>query len=399
MSKHWLHFIQSGFFPYALHRSTIVLLLFSFIFRLAPYCSTSLVTLCTPPPLPPLLQTAASNTTIPCQACHTPKQDLLWLPLNYTLFYSTVYQSKGGAIKGYLEGVGVTGRPQYPLHQCLQPPQKLSWQRMSSYNAVAVPAAQSHPIPNCPERWQIMERLWSENGCNERETERERREMGVMGDQKAYIWVRIKCLCEWERRWEHVNEKSVWWGSYCRLSHCAHRSREETEVWDGHSAGVRVIHLPASSPPHPLCLQHNLQAPVSPWWCVLAPLFPLFTSYPLSIPSFHPFFIPVGLPISLSVIRLYKLTKAPPLGLASGSSHTSNMPGILCAALHSFTWRQGDSSDLHTKRFSFIAPFVMLFGTVPWIPFFIVARRICQQALKLTHISGLYTVVYINSLS
>lgn len=111
----------------------------------------------------------ASTPTLPCQARHTAKQDLLWLPLNYTPFYSTVYQSKGGAGWGYMwrgggSWAGGTGAPECPLHQCRRPPQRPSWQRMSSYNAVAVPAAQSHPIPNCPQRWQIMEGLWSENG-------------------------------------------------------------------------------------------------------------------------------------------------------------------------------------------------------------------------------------------
>lgn len=114
-----------------------------------------------PPP-----QTAASTPTIPCQARHTPKQDLLWLPLNYTPFYFTVYQSKGGASWGCVEGLGGVELgaqgPQYPIHQCRQPPQRSSWQGMSSYNAVSVP--QSHPIPNCPQRWQIMGGLWSING-------------------------------------------------------------------------------------------------------------------------------------------------------------------------------------------------------------------------------------------
>ncbi len=50
-----------------------------------------------------------STPTLPCQAGHTAKQDLLWLPLNYTPFYSTVYQSKGGTGWGYVEGWGELG--------------------------------------------------------------------------------------------------------------------------------------------------------------------------------------------------------------------------------------------------------------------------------------------------
>lgn len=106
----WLnthYFIPSGFFP--LHSLTIVFSLFSFIPNLPPPLPpTSLVTPSTHPPHPP----APSS---PCQArpSHTPKQDLLWLPLNYTPFYSIVYQSKGGAGWGYVEGRwgGFTGAP------------------------------------------------------------------------------------------------------------------------------------------------------------------------------------------------------------------------------------------------------------------------------------------------
>lgn len=99
----------------------------------------------------------------PRQVCHTPKQDLLWLPLNYTPFNSKVYQSKswtGGKAGGWWDW-GLPG-PQNPLHQSGQPQQKPSWQGMSSYNAA--PAVQSHPVPNCPQKCQIMGRLWSENG-------------------------------------------------------------------------------------------------------------------------------------------------------------------------------------------------------------------------------------------
>lgn len=71
--------------------------------------------------------------------------------------------------------------------------------------------------------------------------------------------------------------------------HCAHRSEEESETggWDGHPAGVYFIHLPASPPPHPsspFCLQHNLQAPVSPFGIVLPLLGP---SFPPPTPLHH----------------------------------------------------------------------------------------------------------------
>ena len=98
----------------------------------------------------------------------------------------------------------------------------------------------------------------------------------------------------------------------------------------------------------PLCLQRSLQAPVSPQWFVSSvSIFSLLTSYS---PSFHPSFGPVSvdpslplfpsLPPSLFLSLCFlidKLTMAPPLGLASGPSHTSDMPGILCTVLHTFT--------------------------------------------------------------
>lgn len=122
-----------------------------------PFCPTSVVTLSTPflSKLPSQPQLSPAKPIIP-------KQDLLWLPLNYTPFYSAVYQSKTSG-KG---GGGASRAPGAPVSSpSLSPaPTKESWQGMSSSNAVAVPAAQSHPIPNCPQRWQIMEKLWSENG-------------------------------------------------------------------------------------------------------------------------------------------------------------------------------------------------------------------------------------------
>lgn len=159
--------------------------------------------------------------------------------------------------------------------------------------------------------------------------------------------------------------KRSWWGlqnknivqmwtktAFFGFPHCAHRSEEESETggWDGHPAGVYFIHLPASPPPHPsspFCLQHNLQAPVSPFGIVLPLLGPSFpppdplTSYSL---SFHPLLWAVWWPVPPSSVFFWmdKLTMAPPLGLASGPSHTSNMPGMLCARSHTFTWRQGN---------------------------------------------------------
>lgn len=52
-----------------------------------------------------------------------------------------------------------------------------------------------------------------------------------------------------------MNQRGCVLGSYCplSLSHCAQGSEKESEtgVWDGHSAGVRFIHLPSSPLPHP----------------------------------------------------------------------------------------------------------------------------------------------------
>lgn len=79
-----IDFISSkvGFAPSALHSPTIVFSLFSFI--------------------------PNSTPTLPCQAHHTAKQVLLWLPLNYTPFTPQFTSQKEGLAGGmWRGGVGV----------------------------------------------------------------------------------------------------------------------------------------------------------------------------------------------------------------------------------------------------------------------------------------------------
>lgn len=130
--------------------------------------------------------------------------------------------------------------------------------------------------------------------------------------------------------------------------------------------------------------------------CFESPLsiFSFLTSFSL---SFHPFcslsvypslpFVPT--PPPFSVLLMDKLTMAPPLGLASGPSRTNNMPGILCTVLHTFTWRQGNSNDLHTKHFSFYYVLLLSYSLVLSLDylFFVIVMKLSHN-LPLTLSAG-----------
>lgn len=123
------------------------------------------------------------------------------------------------------------------------------------------------------------------------------------------------------------------------------RREYETDTQRGSASSIFLPRL-LLTPPHPSV--SGLQAPVSPLWFVsqlLSPsflslhhiLFSFILSYGLSThPSLcaHPSLSPC---ISKKASWKDKFTMAPPLGLASGPFHTSNMPGIPCAASHTFT--------------------------------------------------------------
>lgn len=111
-------------------------------------------------------------------------------------------------------------------------------------------------------------------------------------------------------------------------------SQERRGVRDGslrRTLGRGPLHpsswLASSSP---LCLWRSLQAPVSPRWFVSKLLSLTFLSLHRALLPFILFFVPcrpippfVPIPPSFSELLMDKLTMAPPLGLASGPSHTS----------------------------------------------------------------------------
>lgn len=128
---------------------------------------------------------------------------------------------------------------------------------------------------------------------------------------------------------------------------------------DGQSAAVLFIHLPAPPPPYPSVSSRTSRHLSPPDGVPLQLHSEFFLSLDnillaschymlfLSCLCTHPCtFVP------FSAFLVDKLTVAPPLSLASGSSPTSNMLEILCTVLHTFTWCQGNSSNLHTKHCS-----------------------------------------------
>lgn len=134
------------------------------------------------------------------------------------------------------------------------------------------------------------------------------------------------------------------------------RQESETDTQQGSASSIfrpRLFLTPVSSrTSRHLTPLNSFEASLS--------IFSLLTSHSPFLSSFSgclpvPAFVPI--PPSLSVFLM-----APPFSLASGSSHTSNMPGILCTVLHTFTWHQGNSDDLHTKCFSIYCMVPLLFS-------------------------------------